>query len=253
MIFHEFITIFCMDCNHRINVPVFCGDRFCSVCSEARRNRIRHRIEFLLNNVQLEPGMRIKHLTLTIPNSPDLPGMLKTLVAAFRKLRHTSFWKNKVAGGCFVLEVTGREGDWHGHIHAIINARFIQWETLRNLWIRFSKGRGVWLSVIPKAQAIKYLTKYLSKPDLPEACLSAVNSALKGYRMFQPFGTWYKLSAKYEKPMSKCFHCGSEHSFELYALYYGGQIRRYMDVEEAQAGSPRPPPTIALPFLKAVS
>lgn len=242
--FHEYITIFCVECDHKVHVPVFCGDRFCEVCSVVRRSRIRNRIKFLINNVEFVSGSRLKHLTLTIPNQTDLPKMLRNLTKSFRRLRHTAFWKNNVRGGCFVLEITGANGNWHGHIHSLIDAYFIQWETLRNLWIRFSGGRGVWLSVIPKSQAIRYLTKYLSKPDTNTAGLQDISRALKSYRMFQPFGNWYKLSHKYIKPRCPCSKCGSRNSFELYAMYYGGQIRCYMDDDEVQAGgSGIPPPT----------
>lgn len=230
--FHDFITIFCLECNHTVKVPVYCGNRFCPICSKIRLLRVRHRIEFLLKGISFPPGTRLKHLTLTIPNQPDLPTMLKKLTSSFRKLRHTAWWKNHVIGGCFVLEVTGTEGNWHGHIHSIISAYYLKWETLRNLWIRFSGGRGVWISVIPRNEAIRYLSKYLTKPDLPDATLKLVSGALKGYRLFQPYGSWYGISNMYHRPLAKCSKCGAVKSFELYALYYGGWIRNYEDIDE---------------------
>lgn len=219
---------------HVINVPVYCGNRFCPVCSAPRRSRIRKRLQWLVGQVDRKPGFRMKHLTLTIPNQVDLPKMLKHLLKSFRKLRSTPFWKNHVDGGAFVLEVTGKEGDWHGHIHIVIHATYVDWDTLKNLWIRFSKGRGVWIKALPVSAVVRYLCKYLSKPDLPDTSLALVNVALKGFRMFQPFGTWYALSNAYVKPLSKCSHCGAMGQFDLYYSYFGGQIRIEMTDEEAR-------------------
>lgn len=234
---HDYIAILCLNCGKKINVPVYCGNRFCTVCSGPRLSRIRKRITWLIGQVRVSKGMRLKHLTLTIPNQPDLPIMLKHLLKSFRKLRSTPFWKNHVNGGAFVIEVTGKADSWHGHLHMVIDATYLDWEKLKNLWIRFSSGRGVWISVIPGSQAVRYLTKYLTKPDVPDCDLSEINKSLKGFRLFQPFGSWYSVSGKYKPPKSKCSSCGAIGQFDLYYEYFGGSIRIAMTESEAKADS----------------
>lgn len=240
---HEFITIYCECCGHTFDVPVYCGNRFCQVCNKPRLSRIRNRLDFLIHQVKQLPGMRLKHLTLTLPNQPDLPSMLKHLVKSFRKLRQSVWWKNHVSGGAFVLEVTGREGDWHGHIHTVLMGAYFVWETLRNLWIRFSGGRGVWVNAIPQTEVVKYLTKYLTKPDLPETALALVNQSLKGYRMFQPYGSWYAFNNLYVKPKPICPKCQKIDTFGLYYEYFGGSIRHW-GTSDVDTRKPRSSPQI---------
>lgn len=204
---HEFVRIECLQCGHFFDVPVYCGDRFCPVCSVTRRNRIRHRLEFLVENVNPRPGYRLKHLTLTIKNQSDLALMVSTLFSCFKELRQTASWKAHVDGGAFVCEITGCSGNWHVHIHAIIEARYYKWAEILKLWMQISPGRGVYIQNIPKREIVRYLTKYLSKNDTPIGDRDELNDALKGTRLYQPFGSWYAINLKYVKPPPLCPDC----------------------------------------------
>ncbi|MBA7706750.1 hypothetical protein ES703_115607 [subsurface metagenome] len=204
---HEFVRIECICCGRFFDVPVYCGDRFCPVCSVTRRNRIRHRLEFLIENIDPPHGYRLKHLTLTIKNQQDLALMVSTLFSCFQKLRQTASWKAHVTGGAFVIEVKGCSGNWHVHIHAIIEAKYYKWAEIHKLWMQISPGRGVYIQNIPKDEVIRYLTKYLSKNDVPDRDRDELNEALKGTRLYQPFGSWYGINLKYVKPPPQCPDC----------------------------------------------
>lgn len=234
---HAFMKVVCQHCGETIDVPVYCGNRFCPVCSVPRRVRVRNRLEFLVANTELPPHFHFKHLTLTIPNQPDLYEMVRYIVKSFRKLRNRAFWKNYVDGGAFVLEVTGRPNNWHVHIHTIIISRYLDWNKLLKAWIACSKGRGVWLTDIPASAAVGYLTKYLSKPSVPDLVLEYVNWALKGMRLFSPFGCWYALNLTYKKPKSACPVCGQTSWLPL-DLCFGNHIRTY----EMDTPLPEPEP-----------
>ncbi|MBA7671157.1 hypothetical protein ES703_79308 [subsurface metagenome] len=133
--------------------------------------------------------------------------MVSTLFDSFKKLRQTASWKTHVDGGAFVTEITGCSGNWHAHIHAIIASKRYKWAEILELWMKLSPGRGVYIQNIPKQQVVRYLTKYLSKNDVPDADRSELNDALKGTRLYQPFGSWYAINLQYKKPPPQCPDC----------------------------------------------
>lgn len=205
---HDWKTIVCSHCGWSRRIPVRCGNRLCPVCNQHARLRTRRRITWLLANVKHRAGYGTKHITLTIPNQTFINPMLHTLVASFRKLRHTQFWKTHVDGGAYVLEITGKAGSWHLHIHTVVSARLTPWQKLLNLWQELSPGRGVWITRIPDKQAAGYLTKYLTKADVPDDDVEEAGNALKGQRMFQPYGTWHSVNATYHIDPPCCPDCG---------------------------------------------
>jgi len=219
---HQFIRIVCANCGHFFDVPVYCGDRFCPICSVARRKRVRDRLNFLVNNVPFVKDYGFKHLTLTIKNQRNLSRMTYVIRNSFRKLRQTDEWKRKVLGGAFVIEVTGCHGSWHVHLHIIIQAKYWKFSEILKLWMRLSPGRGVFIQNIPKAQVIRYLTKYVTKSDVLENDKDELNEALKGTRLFQPFGTWYNINKLYVKPAQTCPNCDKP-CFLLYGELFEGE------------------------------
>jgi len=207
--YHKFTTILCIYCGDYFDVPVYCGDRFCPICSYVRQSRIRNRLNFLVKSVDRRVGYCFKHLTLTIKNQTNLFSMTRTILKSFRKLRATRSWKNHVAGGAFVVEVTGNSDNWHVHLHVIIQSKYYAFAEILKLWSNLSPGRGVYIQNIPKNQIVGYLTKYLSKTSTLDADRSELNKALKGIRLFHAFGSWFALNKKYKPPKPKCKKCGN--------------------------------------------
>jgi len=216
---HDFTTIVCLHCGKEIVVPVYCGNRFCPICSKPRLARVRRRIEFLIKNTEKENGRSFKHLTLTLRSQPDLPGMLKYLTRSFRKMRNTKLWKRFVSGGAFVIEVTHSDAGYHAHIHSIIYADYIEFNELLRMWVKCSGSRGVYIKRIPEHQIVRYLTKYISKPTDDQAIEDAVHRSLQGFRLFQPFGTWYNLSKKFIDVRPGCPDCGGSSFLPTDILY----------------------------------
>ena len=205
---HQFIHIHCEHCGNIIDVPVYCGDRFCGICSPARHARIADRIRFLIDNIVRKPVYRLKFLTLTIGNMPDLELMVAYLVKCFRKFRQRAIWKKFVDGGAFVIEVTGRPGNWHAHIHCIIYSRYIHRDSFVTAWKSISGGIGVDIRQIPTDALCNHLIKYLSKRQEPDMITEEKELVLKAYRLFQPFGCWFNLQKKYKRPPHPCEKCG---------------------------------------------
>lgn len=190
---HEWRTMMCANCGHSFKVPVPCKDRFCSVCSCVRLSKTRRKLKALCERQKRSGKGRIRFLTLTITSHDDLYMMVKILQRSFRKARQSKSWKKRVAGGASVIEITHSENGWHAHIHALICGTFFPFESMLKVWKKASPGQGVWLKDVPQDKLVKYLTKYITKPDssLSEQQRDAVNSSLKGTRLFQPFGDWH--------------------------------------------------------------
>lgn len=206
---HEFKSILCSFCGFEIRVPVYCGNRFCPICSGPRLARVQKRLNLLIKQIPFVKGCDLKHLTLTIMNCPDLDSMVANLVSSFRKLRHRRLWKSYVLGGAFVIEVTGDVGNWHAHIHSIIQSSYIPWKALLAEWMTCSNGRGVFIQRIPKREIVRYLTKYLSKNGVAPDLANTTGQALTGYRLFQTFGKWHGISTKLARTPYPCPKCKS--------------------------------------------
>lgn len=207
---HQWLSLHCGCCYKRISVPVSCGSRYCDVCGVKRRNRTRSRMVWIQSLVKLKPGQRIKFLTLTLRSESDLAKMVTKLIKSFRKLRSSKYWKSLVDGGYYVIEVTGRPGAWHAHLHIVMQSYFIDWETLLGKWHRLTGALGVWVENIDPRDAAGYLTKYLSKSKIQDKGVDEMNESLQGRRLFQPFGSWHSLSVSYVQPESRCPSCDAK-------------------------------------------
>jgi hypothetical protein len=168
----------------------------------------------------------IKHLTLTIPNQKTANLAARQIIQAFRAVRRRHLWRKYVKGGAFVIEATGGRGNWHIHIHAIIESKFFPWEQLHALWKECSPGQGVYLQRIPPGAVVSYLTKYMTKVQVPDDDVDELAAALKGFRMFQPFGSWHNLPAAPPLRPMRCPDCGCEQWLPDNLCNTNGALRR---------------------------
>lgn len=239
LIQHTYSRFFCSSCGKHYDVPVYCGNRFCLHCSTARRARIRRKIIHIVANLPSIPSFKVRFLTLTIPNQVDLAVGARVLISSFRKLRQRQWWFNKVLGGCYVIEVTGRPGLWHVHLHAIIQSRFLPVRELSKQWRKCSPGMIVHIKNVPIRAVVSYVTKYVTKSQLDLCDQTTASTALKSFRMFQPFGSWHSIALTAPKYQYECPNCGNAvliHSSSIDKLCRAGHpsaIAFY---------SPRPPP-----------
>lgn len=66
---------------------------------------------------------------------------LRDTMRAFARLRRTKAF-SLVGGGVASLEVSGASEEWHDHIHAIVDAKWLDIIPLANAWKRALKGKG---------------------------------------------------------------------------------------------------------------
>ena len=171
-----------------------CHDRFCVPCADTRSAKMGRRIRDKVADD------RISFLTLTLAdNDVPLSELMDKLLSSFRKLRQWRFWKSRVAGGVAFLEVKWNEERqrWHPHLHAIIDAAYIEQKALSDRWLKITRTSFIVHIKRPRdaETAIRYVTKYGSKPldhsfvNNAQRLDEAID-ALKGRHLCTVFGDW---------------------------------------------------------------
>jgi len=176
----------------------YCHDRFCEPCGWLRQSTIRLNLQSKLSD---NPH---RFLTLTLKSEDEpLKELLDKLLKCFKRLRATTFWKEKVHGGAAFIEVTANaeSGRWHPHLHAIIDGKWLDQATLRELW-RTITGDSYVVDIRlirSRIEVTNYITKYATKP-LPnrivkdEPLLAEAIESLKGRKLCYTFGLWSRWS-----------------------------------------------------------
>ena len=212
---HSWINIMCVHCGKRMDVPLPCENRFCPVCNKSRMMRTRRRLQWLMKRIRIKTGYSLKFLTLTMPTHHDCERQVDKLISAFRKLRQTKYWKKNVEGGVFCIEVKRSKDPrfWHVHMHIIMSSRYIDLTKtgfLRRKWLRLVGGVSIRLDpVFKRSNLVGYITKYLTKTDLSEADAVIASRALKGRRLYQPFGCWHGFALGAPHIPAQCPSCGN--------------------------------------------
>jgi len=141
-------------------------------------------------------------VTLTIRNVEELsPDVYKFIRSAFSKLRRRKVL-GLVQGGIYVIETTHKGKGWHIHIHALVDAVWIENRkgsdrSLREEWIRVTNGKGMVVDVrraSPRG-GLRYIMKYITKPAHFSHPLhyALYLEATKNQRLIQTFGSAYDL------------------------------------------------------------
>ena len=179
-----------------------CRARWCPICSNAKSK--------YLARVVLDWCTKVKNLklitfTLKHSNAP-LDHQIKHLYRCFRLMRQNKRFSRNVKGGIWFFQVkqAKSDGQWHPHIHAIIESQYISQHWLAKTWLAITgTSKIVDIRAIRTAKfAADYVSRYAVRPA-KLATLSLRSSlelltALHGRRLC---GTWgsarcVKLSEK---------------------------------------------------------
>lgn len=170
-----------------------CRDRLCPLCSDFRGRECAARLADLIRRMNAP-----RFVTITLRNSAEpLAAQVDRLFLHFRALRATPWWKSKVRGGVYSLEVTrnAATGTWHPHLHLVCDGEYLPQRELASLWERITgDSRVVWIEAIHDAQkTAKYVATYVNTPpdvhtwgDEP-ICEYAI--AMHGRRVLHSFGS----------------------------------------------------------------
>lgn len=175
-------------------VPDYCHDRFCEPCGRQRQAVIR----LNLTDKLLDHPHRF--LTLTLRSGPEsLTELLDRLLRCFKRLRATTFWKEKVYGGAAFIELTINTdtGAWHPHLHVILDGKWLDHALLRPLWRQITGDSYVIdiRLIRNREKTIHYITKHSTKALPPSvihdsAALEEAVVALRGRKLCYTFGSW---------------------------------------------------------------
>jgi hypothetical protein len=188
----------------------YCHDRFCEPCGRARSNRIAKNLEKQMSEKGLQ-GKHFRLITLTLKHSrAPLSKQVDRLYKSFRALRACGCWKRSQDGGAAFLEIKrSATGEWHPHLHVVMEGGFLDQQTLRDEWHRITKDSFIAdiRMVRDLSQAAAYVAKYAAKPMDPsiffdaEALAESIG-ALSGRRLCTTLGTWrgFELEAKPPDP-----------------------------------------------------
>lgn len=189
----------------------YCKNRWCLVCNAIRTAQLIKRYSPTLE------GWQDKHfVTLTIPNveADDLPAALEVMYDIFLKCKERLKKRNQ-RGQCPKFEglrkmectYNPERNDFHPHFHVIVSTKEAG-RQLYNAWLQTwnrSFHSAVWGHATPSAQDLrratdgatmelfKYFTKVIQGPGKDQRlvyadALDKIFNAVKGKRVFQPFG-----------------------------------------------------------------
>lgn len=182
----------CSACGTVKKFPNRCDLFYCAECQPRLAADRRKAVEWWTHEIT-QP----KHVTLTVKNLPD---MNKFHVREFRKwftnLRRSKFARNWI-GGFYSLEVTQEGRGWHLHLHALINARYIDKYDLSSNWERVTNGMGRIVDVRDARgsdylrECLKYNVKGVQLAAWTGEQIATFIDAFTGVRTFGVFGALY--------------------------------------------------------------
>ena len=207
-----------------------CSLRLCPHCAHRRSQILATRTQAHLLG---KTGLR--YAVLAERNSGNLQDGIRSLWAAWTRLRRSVQWKRKVKGCIVALEVTyNREKrTWHPHLNVLMEGEYIPFAELNQMWIKATEGRGR-TSRIQAAdegtvfELLKYTLKVAERDretrefhlifDDP-AAIDEFLSAVYGSRLVRSYGSLRGLKVddeeKPEAAEEKCPDCGSTNVVDL--------------------------------------
>lgn len=170
-----------------------CRDRWCPMCAAEKAHFAKEQTSMYVNALKAP-----RFLTLTLRNDvSDLKSQITSLQESFRKLRCRAYWKKKVTGGIWFLQVKRghNSGCWHPHLHILLDGMYLEQGRLSALWELITYG-----SLVVDIRRIHnpdstaaYVSRYVARParlsEMSEPDRREVIEALHGKRLCGTFGT----------------------------------------------------------------
>lgn len=241
---HSYYTVAqCGDCGAVRKFPNRCDLFYCPECqSRLQADRVKQ-IEWWIKLIK-QP----KHVVLTVKNTQDLtPEHIDRFRDWFTKLRRRKFASNW-DGGFYRLEITNEGKGWHLHLHALINARWIDQTELALIWDNITGHQGRIVKVLDcrEGSYLSEVTKYVVKGSQlaawSPAQIQTFIRAFDGKRTFGVFGSLFGqrtefaefiATLKSAKPRCECGSCAIN--------YYSEVDWTIREMQLVPSGKPAPP------------
>lgn len=204
----------CKGCATVSKFPNRCDTFFCAECQPRLSQDRKRAVEWWVREVN-QP----KHVVLTVQNVPWISSShVRELRKWFTRLRRSKFARNW-NGGFYTIEVTNEGRGWHLHIHALVDAKWIDSFGLSAAWLKCTNGLGKIVKVKDAresnylAEVTKYCVEGVQLAAWPKETIVTFIDAFRGVRTFGVFGDlygkrtefreWWKL-VRESKPMCSC-------------------------------------------------
>jgi len=193
---HEYLHVVCLSCGFETHVPLTCGDPLCVQCAAWRQRKYQRRLTKIIKGVY-QAGRRLRMLTLTVKNGPDLAERYAHLRDCFTRLRRRNVWTRNVKGAVAGYEVTNSGNGWHVHVHVFYDGRYIPQRELAGVWRSITRDSGIVdiRAIHDVHGAIREVAKYPFKPkdsaSWSERMKHEYRSVMHGKRLYTQYGAWY--------------------------------------------------------------
>lgn len=182
-----------------------CKLRWCPLCQQARQNYIAQQVSKWFYRVDYP-----KLLTVTLRHtSSPLKSQVDFLYKCFQKFRKRKFITKRLRGGVWFFQVKkSKDGNtWHPHIHALIDADFMERKKLSQLWAEITGGSTVIdiRGIFDTEKCVKHNARYCATPaslvDLAPWERYELHDCFNKRRLVGCFGTAKHISLRPKKPV----------------------------------------------------
>ncbi len=172
-----------------------CKVRCCPMCASIRSAGLGAEFGGVIRGMK-HPS----HLVLTLASSDrPLGDERRRILRMFRGLRNTDLWRRCVRGGFYVFEATwkSKSGQWHPHLHVVIDHEYMPHRALRRLWQGLTGDSSILHihRIANREAAAHEMAKYAGKPQdldsLPAQQIREWMVAVRGARLVSKFGDCY--------------------------------------------------------------
>ncbi len=181
-----------------------CRLRWCFHCGESRQQFVTQALMPWYTEAKAP-----KLLTVTIKHTDEpLPSQIDFLYDSFRKFRNRKFLKDNIDGGVWFFQVTynQKSEQWHPHIHALLDASFMDHQKLMELWEKITNGSTIVhiRSVNDPEHTLTHNARYAARPSalvkIPEDRWPDLFEAFDGRRICGTWGSARGISLRPQKP-----------------------------------------------------
>lgn len=183
-----------------------CKLRWCPLCARSKSYNVSASLQ-----QYLKPLDRPKLLTLTLRHSnAPLADQIEAIYKHFQNFRRAKWLKKAIRGGIWFFQVkrSAATGQWHPHIHVLLDAGFLPHADLSDTWRKVTHGSYVVdiRTIYNIEEAADYVSRYVARPcklsDYDLSDRQEIISALHGRRLAGSWGTarGTDLSGKSEPP-----------------------------------------------------
>ena len=181
-----------------------CRLRWCFHCSEARQQFITSAVLPWFSKVE-KPRL----LTVTLKHNQDpLEEQIDFLYKSFAKLRNRKICKDAIRGGIWFFQVTYNQktGEWHPHIHALLDAEYMLHAKLMSDWYSITGDSTIVhiRNVDNPEKTLSHNARYAARPSailkIPKSLWPELFSAFNKRRICGTWGTAREISLRPSKP-----------------------------------------------------